>query len=239
MSFLTAVTLLGLASTAPSGVESFSSLSSPLRRGRSTLRVGVGTSASSSIHKISFRNERRRIPLRSISSSSSSTLLEMRKSDFSSHPYSTYYGTSGSTAKQNFQQNDEMNDVYGYDDRPGRRIQDDQLEALNSEDEMYADYYDGAGGGGGTRGSGGTMGGPVYPDRGERHRRRRQLDDLQEGPGRLARTTPRGAPTFSKRYADEGTLVHKYSSMFQKKNELGSRVSCSCGCIYIFVFCNG
>lgn len=35
-------------------------------------------------------------------------------SDFSSHPYSVYYGTSGSTAKQNFGQNDQFNDVYGY-----------------------------------------------------------------------------------------------------------------------------
>ena len=35
-------------------------------------------------------------------------------SDFSSHPYSIYYGTSGSTAKQNFGQNDDINDVYGY-----------------------------------------------------------------------------------------------------------------------------
>ena len=35
-------------------------------------------------------------------------------SDFSSHPYSVYYGTSGSTAKQNFSQNDDINDVYGY-----------------------------------------------------------------------------------------------------------------------------
>lgn len=35
-------------------------------------------------------------------------------SDFSSHPYSVYYGTSGSTAKQNFGQNDDINDVYGY-----------------------------------------------------------------------------------------------------------------------------
>ncbi|VEU40710.1 unnamed protein product [Pseudo-nitzschia multistriata] len=40
-------------------------------------------------------------------------------SDFSSHPYSVYYGASGSTAKQNFSQNDDINDVYGYgpDDR--------------------------------------------------------------------------------------------------------------------------
>ncbi len=35
-------------------------------------------------------------------------------SDFSSHPYSVYYGASGSTAKQNFGQNDQFNDVYGY-----------------------------------------------------------------------------------------------------------------------------
>ncbi len=35
-------------------------------------------------------------------------------SDFSSHPYSVYYGTSGSTAQQNFGQNDDINDVYGY-----------------------------------------------------------------------------------------------------------------------------
>lgn len=35
-------------------------------------------------------------------------------SDFSSHPYSVYYGTSGSTAQQNFNQNDDINDVYGY-----------------------------------------------------------------------------------------------------------------------------
>lgn len=35
-------------------------------------------------------------------------------SDFSSHPYSVYYGASGSTAQQNFNQNDQFNDVYGY-----------------------------------------------------------------------------------------------------------------------------
>lgn len=35
-------------------------------------------------------------------------------SDFSSHPYSVYYGTSGSQAQQNFGQNDDINDVYGY-----------------------------------------------------------------------------------------------------------------------------
>ena len=35
-------------------------------------------------------------------------------SDFSSHPYLVYYGTSGSTAQQNFNQNDQFNDVYGY-----------------------------------------------------------------------------------------------------------------------------
>ena len=229
MSFITAVTLLGLASTAPSGVESFSSLSSPLKKGFRSSPL------TSSARKLSLRNERRRIiPLRS-SSSSTSTFLGMRKSDFSSHPYSTYYGTSGSTAKQNFQQNDEMNDVYGYDDRPGRRIHDDQVDALNSEEAMYADYYDGAGGGGSrsSRDRGGTMGGPVYPERGERHRRRRQLDDLQEGPGRLARTTPRGAPTFSKRYADEGTFTN--NPPCSKQKELGSRVLVRVGCLYLCV----
>jgi len=42
-------------------------------------------------------------------------------SDFSSHPYSVYYGASGSTAKQNFGQNDDVNDVYGYNpDSRGR-----------------------------------------------------------------------------------------------------------------------
>jgi len=35
-------------------------------------------------------------------------------SDFSSHPYSVYYGTSGSTANQNYGQFDDINDVYGY-----------------------------------------------------------------------------------------------------------------------------
>eukprot|EP00537_Pseudo-nitzschia_pungens_P005647 CAMPEP_0172371020 /NCGR_PEP_ID=MMETSP1060-20121228/40823_1 /TAXON_ID=37318 /ORGANISM="Pseudo-nitzschia pungens, Strain cf. cingulata" /LENGTH=487 /DNA_ID=CAMNT_0013096513 /DNA_START=196 /DNA_END=1659 /DNA_ORIENTATION=+ len=43
---------------------------------------------------------------------SSSRLFE--RSDFSSHPYSVYYGASGSTARQNFDQNDDINDVYGY-----------------------------------------------------------------------------------------------------------------------------
>lgn len=42
-------------------------------------------------------------------------------SDFSSHPYSVYYGTSGSTAQQNFGQNDDINDVYGYAPDAGER----------------------------------------------------------------------------------------------------------------------
>jgi len=49
-------------------------------------------------------------------------------SDFSSHPYSVYYGTSGSTAQQNFGQNDDINDVYGYgpDARVGEEPYDDR-----------------------------------------------------------------------------------------------------------------
>ena len=80
----------------------------------------------------------------------------MGVSDFSSHPYSTYYGTSGSTAKQNFQQNDEMNDVYGYDDRTVDRVDADldlddrDRDRAYREDDMYdrgdRDYYDGGGG---------------------------------------------------------------------------------------------
>jgi hypothetical protein len=38
-------------------------------------------------------------------------------SDMSSHPYSVYYGSSGSTAAQNFDQHDHANDVYGYGSR--------------------------------------------------------------------------------------------------------------------------
>ena len=60
-------------------------------------------------------------------------------SDFSSHPYSHYYGTSGSTAKQNFQQNDEFNDIYGYGEAD--RFGDMEF------DDRYADYYTGNVGG--------------------------------------------------------------------------------------------
>jgi hypothetical protein len=38
-------------------------------------------------------------------------------SDMSSHPYSVYYGSSGSTAAQNLDQHDQINDVYGYGSR--------------------------------------------------------------------------------------------------------------------------
>jgi hypothetical protein len=47
-------------------------------------------------------------------------------SDFSSHPYSVYYGTSGSTAQQNFGQNDDINDVYGYG--PDARVQEEPFD---------------------------------------------------------------------------------------------------------------
>lgn len=47
-------------------------------------------------------------------------------SDFSSHPYSVYYGTSGSTAQQNFGQNDDINDVYGYG--PDERVQEETFD---------------------------------------------------------------------------------------------------------------
>ena len=56
------------------------------------------------------------------------------KSDFSSHPYSVYYGTSGSTAKQNFDQNDNINDVYGYgpEDRETEPYDDSESLRLQS-----------------------------------------------------------------------------------------------------------
>jgi hypothetical protein len=55
-------------------------------------------------------------------SRSSSRLFSL--SDYSSHPYSIYYGTSGSTAQQNFGQNDDINDVYGYG--PDERFRPDR-----------------------------------------------------------------------------------------------------------------
>ena len=147
MSLLTAVTLLGLASTAPSGVESLSTLSLRQNGVGSPLLRKTSTKTKSSQQRIFLPNfHDRRISLPSSSATSaagasstssttssrftSSSRLFMGVSDFSSHPYSTYYGTSGSTAKQNFQQNDEMNDVYGYDDdRRGLEQQQQRIES--------------------------------------------------------------------------------------------------------------
>lgn len=55
-----------------------------------------------------------RCPVSRSNSNRVSTSRLFGASDFSSHPYSVYYGTSGSTAQQNFGQNDDINDVYGY-----------------------------------------------------------------------------------------------------------------------------
>ena len=109
MSRLTAITLLGLASTAPSGVESFSTLAS-----RTTALNFERSILSSHGERIS-------------TSPRGSSRLKMG-SDFSSHPYSHYYGTSGSTAKQNFEQNDQFNDLYGYTDYERDR---DRFELVN------------------------------------------------------------------------------------------------------------
>jgi len=62
----------------------------------------------------------RQCPNSRLHGSRTSTFRLFAESDFSSHPYSVYYGTSGSTAQQNFGQNDDINDVYGYGPEGGR-----------------------------------------------------------------------------------------------------------------------
>mmetsp|Transcript_11168 Transcript_11168/g.26838 ORF Transcript_11168/g.26838 Transcript_11168/m.26838 type:complete len:709 (+) Transcript_11168:167-2293(+) len=209
MSRLTAITLLGLASTAPSGVESFSTLAS--RNSVAPAFEGTGTSISSHGEKIS------------ISPRAESSRLGMG-SDFSSHPYSHYYGTSGSTAQQNFEQNDEINDIYGYGEATRGRERDRFLDDPEFDDR-YADYY--TGDVGGRRGRDRRM----VRERGSYRDRPTGLDDLREGPARLARVSPRnrGAPTFSKRYVDEERMMEEDRRMrdieFRRRNnDLAERV---------------
>eukprot|EP00531_Pseudo-nitzschia_arenysensis_P010483 CAMPEP_0116142312 /NCGR_PEP_ID=MMETSP0329-20121206/14842_1 /TAXON_ID=697910 /ORGANISM="Pseudo-nitzschia arenysensis, Strain B593" /LENGTH=411 /DNA_ID=CAMNT_0003637541 /DNA_START=185 /DNA_END=1417 /DNA_ORIENTATION=+ len=206
MSRLTAITLLGLASTAPSGVESFSTLASR----NSAHQAFERTSLSSHGERISLSPRR-------------TSRLEMG-SDFSSHPYSHYYGTSGSTAKQNFEQNDEINDIYGYGEGPDRRRE--RFTDMDFDDS-YADYY--SGNVGGMRRN--RRDGSLLRDRGGYRDRAAGLDDLREGPDRLARMNPRnrGAPTFSKRYVDEERMLEEDRRMrdieFRRRNnDLAERV---------------
>ena len=145
-------------------------------------------------------------------------------SDFSSHPYSHYYGTSGSTAKQNFEQNDEINDIYGYGDdiggrESGRFLDDPEF------DDRYSNYY--TGDVGGRRGRERRM----MRERGSYRDRPVGLDDLREGPARLARVSPRnrGAPTFSKRYVDPERMMEEDRRLrdieFRRRNnDLAERV---------------
>lgn len=63
--------------------------------------------------KINVRESNQYTSSRSYKDRTTSSRL-FSSSDFSSHPYSVYYGTSGSTARQNFGQNNDINDVYGY-----------------------------------------------------------------------------------------------------------------------------
>ena len=106
--------------------------------------------------------------------------------------------------------------VYGYDARPIQRIHDNHTvePPISSVDPGYALYTDDDHGGGGNSGSSGRGGtdnrggtsGPVYLNRIEHQQRRRPPDALHEGPGQLARTTSRDAPTLSKCYFFESTF---------------------------------
>ncbi|VEU43954.1 unnamed protein product [Pseudo-nitzschia multistriata] len=227
MSRLTAITILGLASTAPSGVESFSSLAT--RKASPALyKSSLGMLNGERI-SISPRGDGGNNGNQSFQSSSR---LQMG-SDFSSHPYSHYYGTSGSTAKQNFEQNDQINDIYGYGAGAGPRdpsaIEDDPLGDMDYD--MYDDYYDGVDGRDRRMRDRGSrrmddMRGRGMRD-GPRDRGSRRLDDLREGPRGGPRR--RGAPNFSKRFVEEERMMEEDRRLrdleFRRRNnDLAERV---------------
>eukprot|EP00529_Nitzschia_sp_RCC80_P017701 CAMPEP_0113493790 /NCGR_PEP_ID=MMETSP0014_2-20120614/28775_1 /TAXON_ID=2857 /ORGANISM="Nitzschia sp." /LENGTH=813 /DNA_ID=CAMNT_0000387667 /DNA_START=206 /DNA_END=2647 /DNA_ORIENTATION=+ /assembly_acc=CAM_ASM_000159 len=106
------VVLLGLVSSS----ESFSSKTTA-----STATTSVNRRISSSnITGGSNKKNPLRVPFQFKTAASmtgpttSPTQLQMSSRDTSSHPYAHYYGTSGSTARQNHAQNEETLGIYGY-----------------------------------------------------------------------------------------------------------------------------